>query len=59
MLQNLPVNSFFDSKNRIENKFKFKYLYEFFIKYYEMQLEMLNLNNGMINETTDEYKIYY
>lgn len=43
-------------KKIIENKVKYKYLYEVFDKYHEMPLEMLDWHDGMIKEATGEYK---
>ena len=43
-------------KKIIENKVKYKYLYEVFDKYHEMPLETLNWHDGMIKEATGEYK---
>ena len=43
-------------KKIIENKVKYKYLYEVFDKYHEMPLETLDWHDGMIKEATGEYK---
>lgn len=43
-------------KKIIENKVKYKYLYEVFDKYHEMPLETLDWHNGMIKEATGAYK---
>ena len=43
-------------KKIIENKVKYKYLYEVFDKYHEMPLETLDWHDGMIREATEEYK---
>lgn len=43
-------------KKIIENKVKYKYLYEVFDKYYEMPLETVDWHDGMIREATGEYK---
>ena len=43
-------------KNIIENKVKYKYLYEVFDKYYEMPLETVDWHDGMIKEATGEYR---
>lgn len=45
-------------KKIIENKVKYKYLYEVFDKYYKMPLEtdMQEWHDGMIKEATGEYK---
>lgn len=44
-------------KKIIENKVKYKYLYEVFDKYHEMPLETLDWHDGMIKEATGEYKV--
>ena len=44
-------------KKIIENKVKYRYLYEVFDKYHEMPLETADWNEGMIREVTGEYKI--
>ncbi len=44
-------------KKIIENKVKYKYLYEIFDKYHEMPLETVDWHDGMIREATEEYKI--
>ena len=44
-------------KKIIENKVKYKKLYEVFDKYYEMPLETVDWHDGMIKEATGEYKI--
>lgn len=44
-------------KKIIENKIKYKYLYEVFDKYYEMPLETLDWHDGMIKEATGEYTV--
>ena len=43
-------------KKIIENKVKYKYLYEVFDKYHEMQLETVDWHAGMIKESVGEYK---
>ena len=43
-------------KKIIENKIKYKYLYEVFDKYHEMPLEMLDWYDGMIKGSNREYK---
>lgn len=43
-------------KKIIENKIKYKYLYEVFDKYHEMPLETVDWHDGMIKEATVEYK---
>lgn len=43
-------------KKIIENKVKYKYLYEVFEKYHEMPLETVDWHDGMIKEATGEYK---
>lgn len=43
-------------KKIIENKIKYKYLYEVFDKYHEMPLETVDWHDGMIKEATGEYK---
>lgn len=43
-------------KKIIENKVKYKYLYEVFDKYHEMPLETVDWHGGMIREATREYK---
>ena len=43
-------------KTIIENKVKYKYLYEVFDKYHEMPLETVDWHDGMIKEATGEYK---
>lgn len=43
-------------KKIIENKVKYKYLYEVFDKYHEMPLETVDWHDGMIREATEEYK---
>ena len=43
-------------KKIIENKIKYKYLYEIFDKYHEMPLETIDWHDGMIREATGEYK---
>ena len=42
-------------KKIIENKVKYKYLYEVFDKYHEMPLETVDWHDGMIKEATGEY----
>ena len=44
-------------KKIIENKVKYKYLYEIFDKYHEMPLETVDWYDGMIREATGEYKV--
>ncbi|MCT7724316.1 MAG: AlwI family type II restriction endonuclease [Lactobacillus iners] len=44
-------------KKIIENKAKYKYLYEVFEKYHEMPLETVDWHDGMIKEATGEYKV--
>ena len=44
-------------KKIIENKVKYKYLYEVFDKYHEMPLETVDWHDGMIKEATGEYKV--
>ena len=43
-------------KKIIENKVKYKYLYEVFDKYHEMPLETLDWHDGMIKEAIGEHK---
>jgi len=43
-------------KKIIENKVKYKYLYEVFDKYHEMSLETVDWHDGMIKEATGEYR---
>ena len=43
-------------KKIIENKVKYKYLYEVFDKYHEMPLETVDWHDGMIREATVEYR---
>ena len=43
-------------KKIIENKVKYKYLYEVFDKYHEMPLETVDWHDGMIREATGGYK---
>ncbi len=43
-------------KKIIENKIKYKYLYEVFDKYHEMPLETVDWHDGMIKEATGEYE---
>ncbi len=43
-------------KKIIENKVKYKYLYEVFDKYHGMPLETVDWHDGMIKEATGEYK---
>ena len=43
-------------KKIIENKVKYKYLYEVFDKYHEMPLETVDWHDGMIREATGEYR---
>ena len=43
-------------KKIIENKVKYKYLYEVFDKYHEMPLETVDWHDGMIREASGEYK---
>ncbi|WP_281672969.1 hypothetical protein [Pseudoramibacter alactolyticus] len=43
-------------KKIIENKVKYKYLYEVFDKYHEMPLDTVDWHDGMIKEATEEYK---
>ena len=43
-------------KKIIENKIKYKYLYEVFDKYHEKPLETVDWHDGMIREATGEYK---
>lgn len=43
-------------KKIIDNKVKYKYLYEIFDKYHEMPLETVDWHDGMIREATEEYK---
>lgn len=43
-------------KKIIENKVKYKYLYEVFDKYHEMPIETVDWHDGMIREATGEYK---
>ena len=42
-------------KKIIENKVRYKYLYEVFDKYHEMPLETIDWHDGMIKEATGEY----
>lgn len=44
-------------KKIIENKVKYKYLYEVFDKYHEMPIETVDWHDGMIKEATGEYKV--
>ena len=44
-------------KKIIENKVKYKYLYEVFDKYHEMPLDTIDWHDGMIEEATGEYKV--
>ena len=44
-------------KKIIENKVKYKSLYEVFDKYHEMPLETVDWYDGMIKEATGEYKV--
>ena len=44
-------------KKIIENKIKYRYLYNVFDKYYEMPLHMTDWHNEMIKEATEEYDI--
>ena len=44
-------------KKIIENKVKYKSLYEVFDKYHEMPLETVDWHDGMIKEATGEYKV--
>ena len=44
-------------KKIIENKVKYKYLYEVFDKYHEIPLETVDWHDWMIKEVTEEYKI--
>lgn len=43
-------------KKIIENKVKYKYLYEVSDKYHEMPLDTVDWHDGMIKEATGEYK---
>lgn len=43
-------------KKIIENKVKYKYLYEVFDKYHEMPLETVDWHDGMIKEAIGEYR---
>ena len=43
-------------KKIIENKVKYKYLYEVFDKYHEIPLETIDWHDGMIKEATVEYR---
>ena len=45
-------------KKIIENKIKYKYLYEVFDKYHEKPLETVDWHDGMIREATGEYKAW-
>lgn len=44
-------------KKILENKIKYKYLYEVFDKYHEMPLETADWHGGMIKEATGEYEV--
>lgn len=44
-------------KKIIENKVKYKYLYEVFDKYHEIPLETVDWHDWMIKKVTEEYKI--
>ena len=44
-------------KKIIENKVKYKSLYEVFDKYHELPLETVDWHDGMIKEATGEYKV--
>ena len=44
-------------KKIIENRVKYKYLYEVFDKYHEMPLETTDWHAGMVKEATGEYKV--
>ena len=44
-------------KKIIENKVKYKYLYEVFDKYHEMPLETVDWHDGMMREAIEEYKL--
>ena len=46
-------------KKIIENKVKYKYLYEVFDKYHEMPLETVDWHDGMIKEVAGEYKALF
>lgn len=41
----------------IENRIKYKYLYEVFDKYHEMSLETTDRHAGMVKEAMGEYKV--
>ena len=43
-------------KKIIENKIKYKYLYEVFDKYHEMPLETVDWHDGMIKEAMESIK---
>ena len=43
-------------KKIIENKIKYRYLYEVFDKYHKMPLETIDWHDGLIRESTEEYK---
>ena len=43
-------------KKIVENKIKYKYLYEVFDKYHEIPLEMVDWHDGMIKQATGEYR---
>ncbi len=45
-------------KKIIENKVKYKHLYEVFDKYHEMPLETVDWHDGMIKEATGEYQAH-
>ena len=46
-------------KQIIENRVKYKYLYEVFDKYYKMPLEMdmQEWHDGLVREFTEEYRV--
>ena len=44
-------------KKIIENRIKYRYLYEVFDKYHKMPLETIDWHDGMIKEATEEYKV--
>ena len=44
-------------KKIIENRVKYKCLYEVFDKYHEMPLETTDWHAGMVKEAMEEYKV--
>lgn len=49
-------NIWVEKQKIIENKVKYKYLYEVSDKYYKMPLENIDWYDGTIKETIREYK---